>query len=144
MRVTLTIMTGLMMVLAAAADTLSDLRPTIREAAAKHGLDPVLIEAIMRHESANATSSAARKKNNLAGIMGSRGQRRYETKEDCVRDLAEILGKYRAKGRVTLLQISRAYCASHSQWVRGVTYYMNAIRKGKWGTDEVLNQTEAS
>lgn len=133
MRVTTTILTGLMMVLAAAADTMSDLRPTIREAAAKHGLDPVMMEAIMRHESANATSSAARNKNNLAGIMGRRGQRRYETKEACVHDLAALLGKYRAKGRVTLIQISRVYCASHSKWVRGVTHYMKAIREGKWG-----------
>ena len=121
------------MVLAAAADTVSDLRPTIREAAANHGLDPVLVEAIIRHESANATSSAARNKNNLAGIMGRRGQRRYETKEDCVRDLASLLAKYRAKGRVTLLQISRAYCSSHREWVRGVSHYMKAIRSGKWG-----------
>lgn len=133
MRVTTTILTGLMMVLAAAADTVSDLRPTIREAAANHGLDPVLVEAIIRHESANATSSAARNKNNLAGIMGRRGQRRYETKEDCVRDLAGLLAKYRAKGRVTLLQISRAYCSSHQEWVRGVSHYMKAIRSGKWG-----------
>ncbi len=133
MRVTTTILTGLMMVLAAAADTVSDLRPTIKEAAANHGLDPVLVEAIIRHESANATSSAARKKNNLAGIMGRRGQRRYETKEDCVRDLANLLGKYRAKGRVTLIQISRAYCSSHAEWVRGVSHYMKSIRAGKWG-----------
>ena len=133
MRVTTTILTGLMMVLAAAADTVSDLRPTIREAAANHGLDPVLMEAIIRHESANATSSAARRKNNLAGIMGRRGQRRYETKEACIRDLAEILGKHRAKGRVTLIQLSRVYCESHSEWIRGVSYYMKSIRSGKWG-----------
>ncbi len=133
MRVTTTILTVMMMVLAAAADTVSDLRPTIREAAAKHGLDPVLVEAIIRHESANATSSAARNKNNLAGIMGRRGQRRYETKEACVRDLANLLGKYRAKGRVSLIQISRVYCSSHTEWVRGVSHYMKSIRAGKWG-----------
>ena len=76
---------------------------------------------------------AARRKNNLAGIMGRNGQRRFESKEACVEHLAELLGKYRAKGRVTLVQISRVYCASHQKWVRGVTAYMNHIRGGKWG-----------
>jgi hypothetical protein len=129
-------MTGLMMVLAAYAETVVALRPAIREAAARHGVDPVLMEAIIRHESANATSSAARRKNNLAGIMGSRGQRRYETKEACVEDLAALLAKYRAKGRVTLVQISRAYCSSHQKWVNRVSSTMAAIRNGKWGNHE--------
>ncbi|MBR5889395.1 MAG: glucosaminidase domain-containing protein [Akkermansia sp.] len=133
MRVALTILTGLMMVLTAQAELVAALRPAIREAAAKHGVDPVMMEAIIRHESANATSSAARRKNNLAGIMGRNGQRRFESKEACVEHLAEMLGKYRAKGRVTLVQISRVYCASHQQWVRGVTHYMKNIREGKWG-----------
>ena len=133
MRVTMTILTGLMMVLTAHSELVTALRPAIREAAAKNGVDPVLMEAIIRHESANATSSAARRKNNLAGIMGRNGQRRFESKEACVEHLAEMLGKYRAKGRVTLVQISRVYCASHQQWVRGVTHYMKNIREGKWG-----------
>ena len=139
MRVTITILTSLMLVMGALAgepDTVSSLRPAIREAAAAHGVDPVLMEAIIRHESTNATSSAARRKNNLAGIMGRRGQRRYESKEACVEDLAELLAKYRAKGRVTLVQISRAYCSSHQKWVSRVSSTMSAIRSGKWGKYE--------
>ena len=115
------------------ADTVTDLRPVINEAAAANGVDPVLVEAIIRYESAHATSHAAVKKNNLAGIMGRRGQRRYESKEDCVRDLARILGEYKAKGRVTLTQISRTYCASGGEWVSIVSHNMRAIRAGKWG-----------
>lgn len=130
----MTILTGLMMVFTAHAELVTALRPAIRESAAKHGVDPVLMEAIIRHESANATSSAARRKNNLAGIMGSRGQRRYASKEACVEDLATLLAKYRDKGRVTLVQISRAYCSSHQKWVRRVSSTMTAIRNGKWGT----------
>jgi hypothetical protein len=132
----MTILTGLMMVLTAHSEIVCALRPAIREAAARHGVDPVLMEAIIRHESANATSSAARNKNNLAGIMGRRGQRRYESKEACINHLAEIIGNHRAKGRVTLIQLSRVYCESHSSWVRGVSYYMNSIRNGKWGNKE--------
>ncbi|MBR2313649.1 MAG: glucosaminidase domain-containing protein [Akkermansia sp.] len=133
MRVTMTILTGLMMVLTAQSELVTALRPAIREAAAKNGVDPVLMEAIIRHESANATSSAARRKNNLAGIMGRRGQRRYATKEACVQDLAELLAKYRAKGRVTVVQISRAYCSNSKHWVSRISSTMSSIRKGKWG-----------
>ena len=133
MRVTMTILTGLRMVLTAQSELVTALRPAIREAAAKNGVDPVLMEAIIRHESANATSSAARRKNNLAGIMGRRGQRRYASKEACVQDLAELLAKYRAKGRVTVVQISRAYCSDSKHWVSRISSTMSAIRKGKWG-----------
>ena len=129
----MTILTGLMMVLTAQSELVTALRPAIREAAAKNGVDPVLMEAIIRHESANATSSAARRKNNLAGIMGRRGQRRYASKEACVQDLAELLAKYRAKGRVTVVQISRAYCSDSKHWVSRISSTMSSIRKGKWG-----------
>ena len=133
MRSILIILTGIMMVFSAVAETVTALRPAIKEAAAKHGVDPVLMEAIIRHESANATSAAARRKNNLAGIMGKRGQRKYETKEACVHDLAQILAKYHAKGRKTVPQIARAYCKSTGPWIRHVNSYMNRIRKGEFG-----------
>lgn len=133
MRYALTLICSLMLVLNAVADTVTDLRPAINEAAAAYGVDPVMMEAIIRHESAHATSPAARTKNNLAGIMGRSGQRRYETKEECVQDLARILADYKAKGRVTLTQISRTYCASGGEWVRLVSHNMRAIRAGKWG-----------
>ena len=140
MRVTITILTSLMLVMGALAgepDTVTALRPAIREAAAAHGVDPVLMEAIIRLESGNATSHAARRKNNLAGIMGRRGQRSYSSKEECVKDLARILGNYKAKGRVSVAQIARSYCASHSKWTRGVTANMKDIRKGRWGAEHI-------
>ena len=136
MKLTITILTGLMLTWGAVADQVANLRPAINEAAAAHGVDPVLMEAIIRLESGNATSKAARKKNNLAGIMGRRGQRTYASKEDCVKDLARILGNYKAKGRVTVSQISRTYCTSGAKWVRGVNSYMGQIRKGRWGALE--------
>lgn len=123
-----------MLMCSAMAETVTALRPAINEAAAKHGVDPVLMEAIIRHESANATSYSARRRNNLAGIMGRTGrQRQYESKEACVNDLAQILAKYRAKGRVSVAQIGRAYCSSHSSWTRHVNGLMGQIRKGKFG-----------
>ena len=133
MKSLLIILTGIMMVFGAVAETVTALRPAINEAAAKHGVDPVLMEAIIRLESANGTSSAARRKNNLAGIMGKRGQRTYESKEACVNDLAQILAKYRAKGRTTVPQIARAYCKSTGPWIRHVNGYMRRIRNGEFG-----------
>lgn len=116
----------------AAADVVADMRPVINEVAAANGVDPVLMEAIIRHESAHATSKAARTRNNLAGIMGRRGQRRYETKECCVRDLGRILGNYKARGRVTTAQIGRVYCTTRG-WARYINRYMNDIRAGRYG-----------
>ncbi len=140
MRSILTILTGIMLVCSAVADNVTALRPAINDAAAQHGVDPVLMEAIIRHESANATSSAARRKNNLAGIMGKKGQRKYQSKEECVQDLARLLAKYRAKGRTTVPQIARVYCQSTSSWIRHVNGYMSQIRSGKFGA---LEQKEA-
>lgn len=136
MRSTITILSGIMLMCSAMAETVTALRPAINDAAAKHGVDPVLMEAIIRHESANATSYSARRRNNLAGIMGRRGQRKYESKEACVNDLAQILAKYRAKGRVTVAQIGRVYCSSHSSWTRHVNGLMGQIRNGKFGALE--------
>ena len=142
MRSILTILTGIMLVCSAVAENVTALRPAINDAAAKHGVDPVLMEAIIRHESANATSSAARRKNNLAGIMGKKGQRKYQSKEECVQDLARLLAKYRAKGRTTVPQIARVYCQSTSSWIRHVNAYMGQIRSGKFGELEQKDSEE--
>ena len=120
-------------VLVAGADVVSELRPAIRDAARVNGVDPVLMEAIIRHESGNATSKAARTKNNLAGIMGRRGQRSYASKEDCVKHLGSILAKYKARGRVTVAQIGRSYCQTRSPWAAHVRSFMRNIRNGRWG-----------
>ena len=133
MRSILTILAGFMLVWSAMAENVTALRPAINDAAKEHDVDPVLMEAIIRHESANATSSAARRKNNLAGIMGKKGQRKYESKEACVKDLARLLADYRAKGRTTVPQIARVYCQSSGSWIRHINGYMNRIRKGEFG-----------
>lgn len=133
------ILFGIMMCASVYADTVSDLRPAIKAAAEENGVDPVLIEAIIRHESGHAKSHAARHKNNLAGIMGRRGQRKYETKEECVADLGRILGKYKARGRVTTAQIGRVYCTVGG-WARQVNAHMAAIRSGRYGTLEAYGE----
>ncbi len=134
------VVVSVLVAITAAADVVSDLRPAIRDAALQNGVDPVLMEAIIRHESGNATSHAARTKNNLAGIMGRRGQRIYANKEDCVRHLGSILAKYKARGRVTVAQIGRIYCQTRSPWASCVRSFMNNIRRGRWGDASIYDQ----
>lgn len=120
-------------VMVAGADTVADLRPVIKETAVQNGVDPVLMEAIIRLESGHATSNAARTKNNLAGIMGRKSLRSYASKEECIRHLGSILAKYKAKGRVTVAQIGRVYCSARGVWAMKVTNCMGQIRNGRWG-----------
>lgn len=143
MKLIITILSVLMFSLSAFADNVTDLRPAIKEAADANGIDPVLMEAIIRHESAHATSKAARSKNNLAGIMGRRGQRSYGSKEECVADLGRILAKYKARGRVTTAQIGRVYCTTGG-WSRYIDSYMKAIRSGKYGNVDLYSQPAAA
>ena len=133
MRRTLTFLLSLVLLtIVAPADEVTALRPVIHQAAADNDVDPVMMEAIIRHESAHATSKAARNKNNLAGIMGRNGQRRYGSKEECVHDLGRILAKYKAKGRTTTAQVGRSYAAA-GNWAEHVDRHMREILAGKYG-----------
>lgn len=114
-------------------DVISNLRPTISKVAKENGIDPVLMEAIMRHESGHGSSYSARNRNNLAGIMGRKGQRVYASKEACVEHLGSILAKYKARGRVTTAQIGKIYCKPTGKWVSNVNSQMKNIRSGRHG-----------
>lgn len=135
----ITALVGILTVMAAGGDTVTDLRPVIKEAAVQNGIDPVLMEAIIRLESGHATSHAARTKNNLAGIMGRKSLRSYSSKEECVHHLGSILAKYKAKGRVTVSEIGRVYSQSRGVWAAGVTNCMGQIRNGRWGSIDIYN-----
>lgn len=121
-------------------DVISELRPTIQQVAKENGIDPVLMEAIMRHESGHGKSHAARNKNNLAGIMGRKGQRVYNSKQECVIDLGRLLARYKARGRVTTTQIGKIYCKPTGAWPSQVNAHMKAIRSGKHGDISVYNE----
>ncbi|MCD7797939.1 MAG: glucosaminidase domain-containing protein, partial [Akkermansiaceae bacterium] len=115
------------------ADVITDLRPHIRQEAEEKGVDPVLLEAILRHESAHGKSKAAKRKNNLAGIKAGRSLKKYGKKEDSVTHLAEVLAKYKQKGVTSVTQLSRRYCAgSPSAWAQYINRYMASIRKGSY------------
>lgn len=126
--------------LTAEGDVITELRPTINKVAKEKNLDPVLLEAIMRHESGHGKSYSARNRNNLAGIMGRKGQRKYASKEECVVDLGRILANYKARGRVTTAQIGRVYCQPTGKWVSCVNRQMSNIRKGVHGNISIYNR----
>lgn len=116
------------------ADVISDLRPCIQATATANQLDPILMEAIIRCESANGQSKAAKNKNNLAGIMGRRHLKRFGTKEECIADLGHILVVYRSRGLTSVERIAKRYAPYHrSKWTRLINLYMDHIKAGKWG-----------
>lgn len=117
------------------ADTISDLRPAIRKSAAEHGIDPVLMEAIIRFESGNGKSKAVRHKNNFGGLMKrSGGLQKFETPEQGVEAVAVLLAKYRASGLTSVESVGRRYCRrSSGRWVRNINSYRQAIVEGKYG-----------
>ncbi|MBT9449544.1 glucosaminidase domain-containing protein [Akkermansia glycaniphila] len=128
------------------ADTISDLRPAIRKSAVEHGIDPVLMEAIIRFESGNGKSKAARQKNNFGGLMRKRGGlQKFETPEQGVEAVAVLLEKYRASGLTSVESIGRRYCRrSTGRWVRNINSYRKAIVEGKYGAVEEGGASEAA
>ena len=117
------------------ADAISDLRPAIRKSAVAHEIDPVLMEAIIRFESGNGKSRAARNKNNFGGLMKRRGGlQQFESPEKGVEAIAVLLAKYRASGVTSVDAIGRRYCGrSAGRWVRNINSYRRAIVEGKYG-----------
>lgn len=134
MRIVQILLISMALTVLVAADAVADLRPVIEKAAARHGVDPLFMEAIIRLESGHAASHAARTRNNLAGIMGSKSLRRYVSEEECVWHLASILGNYRAQGRVTVAEVGRIYSSNGRKWAEYIGRLMRAIQNGRWGT----------
>jgi len=80
----------------------------------KHNINALFVLAIVRLESGNGTSYLARTKNNLGGIKsGEDGYRAFASKEECVAYMFDLLDRlYISKGRNTIDEIGRVYCAT--------------------------------
>lgn len=111
---------------------------TIDSYANKYGVDPALVKAIITHETGNMTSKAARNKNNFGGIMGSDGLRTYDTPEEGIEAVANLLSTSRYKGK-SIAQIGSIYAPIgagndpnnlNSNWVSGVTKFYNQYGGG--------------
>lgn len=113
------------------ASEIIKLRDSIKKSSDKHNVNPILVEAIIRHESAHGTSNAAKNKNNLAGIMRKNKLKTFETKEDCIEQLAQTLAIYKQNGRISLAAIGKKY-ASDPSWAKKVQIHIDNINNGKY------------
>lgn len=98
----------------------------------KYGVNPVVLMAISLAESARGTSSAAIKKNNVGGIMGQRGLRKFEKVEDCIEKMAETLSNHHNKSNIdTLEELGRSgkYCnkSASATWIKHVMFYVKKL-----------------
>lgn len=113
------------------AEDIKELRPDIEDSAKRNGVDPALLEAIIRHESANGTSNAARNYNNLGGVMSGKRLKRFTSKQESVESVAGILAAYRNRGLTSIEQISRRYAPGYSrQWISCVSHFKRKIESG--------------
>lgn len=109
-----------------------------------YGISAAVLAAICMHESNNGKSNYAKNKNNVGGIRiaGSYEFRNFDTVDDCIEYMAELLKNYYVNnpGRSLkkLYQINAKYCpasditnksGNNSQWAKAVENYCNEIEK---------------
>lgn len=70
-----------------------DLAKDFIEAGRKNNIDPLVLVAISKHETASWTSSAFRNKNNAMGISSSTGPRRFDSASTSIDQMARGLAK---------------------------------------------------
>ena len=80
----------------------------------KYGVSAAFLAAVVNSES-GGTSTAAKTKNNVAGIMdpktGYKKQKEFNSVEECLEELAcNLKNNYINQGRVTVSQIFEKYC----------------------------------
>lgn len=96
-------------------------------------LDPFVLIAISMEESARGVSKASMQKNNIGGIMGKGGLRKFDNVESCIDSIANTINKRVKEGYKTISSIgySGRYCdksvASH--WTQSVTSYAESLRQ---------------
>ncbi|WP_256992667.1 glucosaminidase domain-containing protein [Paenibacillus sp. XY044] len=103
----------------------------------KYGIDPALLAAIAIHETGNGSSSAAKNKNNVGGMMGKNGLMTFSSLQDGIDKMASNLKRnYIDKGLTTIEQIQKKYApvgASNdpnnlnSNWINGVSKYYKML-----------------
>jgi hypothetical protein len=94
----------------------------------KHNINALFVLAIVRLESGNGTSYLAQNKNNLGGIKGSGdAYRAFASKEECIAYMFDLLDRlYISKGRDTIDEIGRVYCATGG-WIPQVKSLMHEL-----------------
>lgn len=101
------------------------------DAQEEYGVNAEFLAAIAIHESGNGSSTAARRKNNFFGLMGSRGQLSFATPRECIMTAAKNISKpngyYFARGNYTISRIGRRW-ATDKRWSSRIVATMKGIR----------------
>lgn len=83
----------------------------IYDTSRKNNVNPMLIAAIIRHETANGTSKAVKELNNPGGLMGSNGLMKFSTLEAGIEKMCRVIKEeYIDKGYTSIEQIQKKYC----------------------------------
>ncbi len=102
------------------------------EKAEKYNLNPIVLMGIALHESSRGSSLGALHKNNIGGIMGKKGLRKFNDIDACIEKMAEhistVTKKYHLK-TVQELSTSGKYCdkAAAKEWAKGVMFYVEKL-----------------
>lgn len=106
--------------------------------AKKNHVCPLVLTAILIHESGNGSSAAARQKNNVAGIYDGKRKcnKSFDSVNDCIAYTAKLLGS--SYNGQTLSSVQKRYCpvgakndpkGLNGQWLAGIVKTMRAFVK---------------
>lgn len=104
----------------------------------QYNIDPALLVAIAQHETGNGKSRAVIEKNNVAGMMGTNGLKKYTTITESIMDMARNLSKnYLELGLSSITKIGEKYAPIgaendpnnlNNHWVSGVINNFNQLK----------------
>ena len=101
------------------------------ESAERHGENPSLLVAIAMQESGRGSSSAARNKNNIGGLVGKHGTIRFKSVDDCIESMAKIIERHTKNNIESIEQLGNSgkYCAKSAapEWIKNVVFYINKL-----------------
>jgi hypothetical protein len=117
---------------------LADKGAVFAEAAVSNDVDPYLVAAISIHETGNGDSKAIHNKNNVGGMMGSNGLKRFSSVNESIQTLSELIkNRYVDKGLDTIQEISEVYApigadndpnGLNHAWVESVSAIYNKLK----------------
>lgn len=107
-------------------------------------LNPFIVVAIAMHESAGGVSKAALQKNNIGGITGKNGLRKFNSVEQCIDSITSTVNKRVTEGYTSISKVGNSgrYCAKSvgPQWSAQVASFAEQLR-AKY--EELLKQKYA-
>lgn len=108
------------------------------QTAMENSIDPYLVAAIAIHETGNGESNAIQNKNNVGGMMGSKGLKRFSSVNESIEILSALIkNSYVDNGLDTIREISRKYApigadndpnGLNDDWVSGVSSIYNMLK----------------